>query len=72
MVGSPSLRRAAIDVLAAARWPMYAEDLSSYGRTIQQRNSLLRAIREETATRDQLRFWDDALLERLVEQDMGR
>ncbi|MEX1171893.1 MAG: DNA replication and repair protein RecF [Chloroflexota bacterium] len=63
VIGAPSLRRAAIDALAAARFPAYADDLATYGRTLQQRNSLLRAIREETATRDQLAFWDAALLE---------
>jgi DNA replication and repair protein RecF len=63
VVGSPSLRRAAIDSLAIARFPSYADDLATYGRTLQQRNSLLRAIREETATRDQLRFWDDTFLD---------
>ena len=30
--------------------PAYADDLATYGRALQQRNSLLRAIREETAT----------------------
>lgn len=63
VIGAPSLRRSAIDVLAAARFPAYADDLATYGRTLQQRNSLLRAIREETATRDQLRFWDGAFLD---------
>ena len=63
MIGSPSLRRAAIDTLATAHFPAYADDLATYGRTLQQRNSLLRAIREETATRDQLRFWDDTFLD---------
>ncbi len=63
VIGSPSLRRAAIDTLATAHFPAYADDLSTYGRTLQQRNSLLRAIREETATRDQLRFWDDSFLD---------
>ena len=63
VIGSPSLRRGALDALAAARFPTYADDLATYGRTLQQRNSLLRAIREETATRDQLRFWDDTFLD---------
>lgn len=63
VIGAPSLRRAAIDSLAAARFPAYADDLATYGRTLQQRNSLLRAIREETATRDQLRFWDATFVE---------
>ena len=63
VVGSPSLRRAAIDALGAAMFPTYAENLSTYGRTLQQRNSLLRQIREEQATRDQLRFWDESFIE---------
>jgi DNA replication and repair protein RecF len=63
IIGSPALRRAAIDALAAARFPSYADDLSTYGRTLQQRNSLLRAIRDEEATREELRFWDDTFLD---------
>jgi DNA replication and repair protein RecF len=63
VIGSPSLRRAAIDALAAARFPAYADDLATYGRTLQQRNSLLRLIREEAATRDQLQFWDATFLD---------
>jgi DNA replication and repair protein RecF len=63
VIGSPSLRRSAIDALAAARFPTYADDLATYGRTLQQRNSLLRSIREEEATRDELRFWDESFLE---------
>lgn len=63
VIGAPSLRRAAMDALAAAQFPAYADDLATYGRTLQQRNSLLRAIREETATRDELRFWDETFLD---------
>jgi DNA replication and repair protein RecF len=63
VIGAPGLRRSALDALAAARFPAYADDLATYGRTLQQRNSLLRAIREETATRDQLRFWDGTFVE---------
>ena len=70
VVGSPSLRRSAIDSLASAGSPMFAEDLVTYGRALQQRNGLLRAIREETASRDELRFWDGTFLDtgaRIVE-----
>jgi DNA replication and repair protein RecF len=63
VVGAPSLRRNALDALAAQRSPAYAADLAAYGRTLTQRNHLLRAIREEQATRDQLAFWDARLLE---------
>ena len=63
VIGAPSLRRTALDSLAGAHSPAYADDLSTYGRTLVQRNHLLRAIREEQASRDQLRFWDDSFLE---------
>jgi len=63
IAGSPGLRRTALDALAGGRSPAYGADLAAYGRVLQQRNSLLRAIREEQAARDQLRFWDAALLD---------
>ena len=63
VIGSPGLRRAAIDQLATQRSVAYAHDLAAYGRTLQQRNSLLRAIREEQAGRDELRFWDASFLD---------
>lgn len=63
VVGSPALRRASLDQLAAQRAPAYAHDLATYGRALQQRNSLLRAIREGEATRDELAFWDRAFIE---------
>ena len=63
VAGSPSLRRAALDQLASERSPIYTNDLATYARTLQQRNSLLRAIREESAPRAELRFWDGALLD---------
>ncbi|MFL5709509.1 MAG: DNA replication/repair protein RecF [Chloroflexota bacterium] len=63
IAGSPSLRRATLDQLASTGSPAYADALSTYGRTLQQRNSLLRAIREEGASRDELRFWDGSFLD---------
>jgi DNA replication and repair protein RecF len=63
VVGAPSLRRAALDALATQRFPAYAADLSTYGRALTQRNHLLRAIREEQASREQLAFWDAKLVE---------
>jgi DNA replication and repair protein RecF len=63
VVGSPGLRRAALDQLASQRSAAYARDLATYTRTLQQRNSLLRAIREEQAGRDELRFWDASFLD---------
>jgi DNA replication and repair protein RecF len=63
VVGSPGLRRAAIDQLAGQRGAAYLRDLAEYSRTLQQRNSLLRAIREEQASREELRFWDTTFLD---------
>jgi DNA replication and repair protein RecF len=63
IAGSPSLRRAVLDQLASTSSPAYADALTTYGRTLQQRNSLLRAIREDGASRDELHFWDGAFLD---------
>jgi DNA replication and repair protein RecF len=63
VVGSPSLRRTTLDQLAATLIPGYASELATYSRALQQRNGLLRAIREETASRDELRYWDRPFLD---------
>jgi DNA replication and repair protein RecF len=63
VAGSPSLRREGIDRLAGQRSAAYPRDLATYGRALQQRNGLLRLIREEQASRQELRFWDATLLE---------
>jgi DNA replication and repair protein RecF len=63
IVGSPALRRATVDRLASGLSAAYTDVLATYGRVLQQRNSLLRLIREEAATRDELRYWDEPFLE---------
>lgn len=68
VAGSPSLRREAVDRLAAQRTPRYASDLATYLRALQQRNALLRLLREteepeRSGIRAQLRVWDAPLLE---------
>jgi DNA replication and repair protein RecF len=71
VAGPPSLRRAMIDELAGSLSPGYAADLATYGRALAQRNSLLRAIREDTAERADLRVWDIPFLDagsRVVEE----
>lgn len=62
VVGSPSLRRAALDTLVAQREPEGSAVLATYGRALQQRNTLLRRIREGEAAPDELRYWDDVLV----------
>jgi DNA replication and repair protein RecF len=57
------LRRAAIDALAGARSPAFSRAMATYGRALQQRNGLLRRIREGEADPDQLPFWDAIVVE---------
>ncbi len=63
IAGSPSLRRAALDRITGARYPAYGPALATYTRALQQRNGLLRAIREEAAQRSELRYWDGPFLD---------
>jgi DNA replication and repair protein RecF len=63
VAGSPSLRRGTLDQLATTLVPGYAAELATYGRALQQRNGLLRAIRDEAASRDELRYWDRPFLD---------
>jgi DNA replication and repair protein RecF len=62
VVGPPSLRRAALDTLTAPHNPTYQSNQATYAHALQQRNSLLRAIREGEADRSQLRYWDEPLV----------
>ncbi len=62
VVGSPSLRRTSLDTLVSQRAPTAASTMATYARALVQRNNLLRRIREEVASRDELRFWDQALV----------
>ena len=63
IVGSPSLRRTLLDSLVAQREPTAASTMSTYSRALTQRNSLLRRIREDEASRDELPYWDDVVCE---------
>jgi DNA replication and repair protein RecF len=63
VAGPPSLRRSTLDQVASTLIPGYASELAAYGRALLQRNGLLRGIREETASRDELRYWDRPFLE---------
>ena len=63
VVGQPSLRRAAVDALAGARSPAYGRAMATYGRALQQRNGLLRRIRDGEAEADQLPYWSAIIVE---------
>ncbi len=63
IAGPPTLRRSALDRIAGSRYPAYGAALASYGRALQQRNGLLRAIREAQADGADLRYWDRPFLD---------
>ena len=63
IIGSPSLRRNLLDALVAQREPTATAVMSTYQRTLTQRNSLLRRIREEEADRGELPYWNEVLIE---------
>jgi DNA replication and repair protein RecF len=61
LVGSPGERRRFLDGILAQRERRTAHDLAELARILAQRNALLRAIRAEVATVDELGFWDEQL-----------
>jgi len=61
LVGSPGERRRFLDAILAQRDRRAAHDLAELGRVLAQRNALLRAIRREEASPDELTFWDEQL-----------
>jgi DNA replication and repair protein RecF len=63
IVGSPSLRRNLLDALVVQREVSAAAVMSTYTRALTQRNSLLRRLREEAGSPDELRYWDGVLVE---------
>jgi DNA replication and repair protein RecF len=68
VLGSPSVRRRYLDILLATLEPVYLRTLSQYGRILEQRNSLLRNLRDQASRgagdRAQLEYWDFELLTR--------
>ena len=60
--GSPAGRRRYLDVLISQADPLYLRGLQRYQRVIQQRNQLLRMLREGRAKNEELAFWDDELV----------
>lgn len=56
--GSPGVRRRYLDFVIIQMDREYRRSLVSYDKGIRQRNRLLQLIREGTASRSQLYFWD--------------
>src|SRR4051812_12005257 len=63
VVGSPGSRPNSLDGLVVQTVPASAATMSNYGRALTQRNNLLRAIREGSAAPDELRYWDDVVVD---------
>ncbi len=59
--GTPALRRAHLDQLVAAIWPLRSADRRAYGRVLAQRNALLGRIRSGRASPATLGAWDQEL-----------
>ena len=60
--GSPSGRRRFLDILLSQADPVYLKGLQRYQRVVQQRNQLLRLLKEGRAQVDELAYWDDELV----------
>jgi DNA replication and repair protein RecF len=57
--GAPSLRRAHLDQVVAAVWPLRAATRRAYARALAQRNALIAGIRAGRASRATLPTWDE-------------
>jgi DNA replication and repair protein RecF len=60
--GSPAQRRRYLDILISQSAPLYIKALQRYQRVVQQRNQLLRLLREGRAEGAELDFWDSELV----------
>ena len=60
--GPPSGRRRYLDILISQADPLYLRGLQRYQRVVQQRNQLLRVLREGRANAEELEFWNDELV----------
>ncbi len=60
--GPPAGRRRYLDILLSQCDPLYIKALQRYQRVVQQRNQLLRIIRDGRAETTELDFWDQELI----------
>ena len=60
--GAPTGRRRYLDIALCQIEPDYCRTLSTYNQVIQQRNALLRQLRERGGSAQQLTFWDDQVV----------
>ena len=62
VLGPPSGRRRFLDIILSQTDPMYVKSLQRYQKVIQQRNQLLRLVRDGRAGREELEFWTGELV----------
>ena len=60
--GPPSGRRRYLDILISQADNQYLKGLQRYQKVVQQRNQLLRLVRDGRAASDELEFWDGELV----------
>lgn len=60
--GSPPRRRTFLDESLTVAHPEYGRALSVYEASLRRRNKLLDSIREGTARREQLSYWDQSVI----------
>jgi DNA replication and repair protein RecF len=61
--GAPEERRRYLNLAMGQVFPNYALHLSEYGRTINQRNALLKQLNDRGGDPGQLTYWDEKLVE---------
>ncbi len=64
--GAPGVRRAHLDQVVAAIWPLRASDRREYASVLSQRNALLARIRSGGASQATLATWDRELASRAL------
>ena len=70
--GAPSDRREFLDVLLSSLRPSYARAVAEYAKAVQQRNQLLRRIRDGFSSERTLSTWDRKVMDLGTEVLMGR
>ena len=62
--GGPSIRRKYIDILISQLNRKYLINLQNYQKILTQRNNLLKSIRKNSASIEELYFWNNELIEK--------
>ena len=70
--GAPSDRREFLDVLLSSLRPSYARAVAEYAKAVQQRNQLLRRIRDGFSSEKTLSTWDRKVMDLGTEVLKGR